>query len=133
MLSIRIKDKQMRVKTASQQKAGNLHTTYSVLRKTPVGEIKIPEPIIVPIMIPTPLNNVILRFNTTFSSPACDSSPITQKINRSPVNRSTWVKPTIYDDREETLVSDTTGHTATVSLTRLTHFLLPFLRSTRLE
>lgn len=59
-----------------------------MFRKTPVGEINIPEPIIVPIIIPTPLNNVILRLRTTFPSPACDSSPITQKIN-SPVNRST--------------------------------------------
>lgn len=58
------------------------HSSYPVYLKTPVGEIKMPEPIIVPIIIPTPLNNVILRFKTTFPSPAWDSSPIPLKIDR---------------------------------------------------
>lgn len=32
--------------------------------KTPVGETKMPDPTIVPIMMPTPFNNVILRSKT---------------------------------------------------------------------
>lgn len=49
-------------------KAGISNIAYPVYKNTPVGDINIPEPMIVPIIIPTPLNNVILRFNTTLPS-----------------------------------------------------------------
>lgn len=75
-------------------------------KKTPVGDINIPEPIIVPIIIPTPLNNVILRFKTTLPSLAWDSSPIPQK-NQSltPVNATHVGKihaPTTLETRYQT-------------------------------
>lgn len=59
-------------------KTSENRNTYSVQTNTPVGAMNIPDPIMVPIMIATPLKRVIFRFITTFSSPppGCFSSPM---------------------------------------------------------
>lgn len=43
---------------------------------TPVGLTKMPEPMIVPIIMPTPLMRVMLRLSTTFSALVGESLPV---------------------------------------------------------
>lgn len=47
-------------------------STHCVYLKTPVGETKMPDPTMVPTMIPTPFNRVIFRSRTTLCWTAFD-------------------------------------------------------------
>lgn len=54
--------------------------TYSVYWKTPAGETKIPDPIIDPIMIPTPFINVIFRSKTILCSIGLHTDPFSLSL-----------------------------------------------------
>lgn len=91
--------------------------------------MKIPEPIIVPIIIPTPLNRVILRFNVTFPSPAWLSSPMPQKSITSNDKHNSRGS-TSFDLNT---AAENYEHFRAVFNTRLNHFLLPSLWSPKLD
>lgn len=86
--------------------------------------MKIPEPIIVPIIIPTPLNRVILRFNVTFPSPAWLSSPMPQKSITSNDKHNSRGSASF----DLNTAAENYEHFRAVFNTRLNHFLLPSLR-----